>query len=197
MVEETLPPAGTERTGTGDLHRRVVALLSHRYEGPVLNNAHRAEYVEAMIAEILGPQWRLPWTRGYFWAPWDLDNRAGHKIEVKQSAALQAWASKEYSSRRFDIAPRKGYWTEGWREGEWIDRPGRVADIYIFAWHGEKRRFLADQRDPAQWAFHVVPTGRLPSDQRSIALSRVAKLSAPCDFEALPAIVRDALPCPA
>ena len=30
---------------------------------------HRADYVECLVATLLGPAWTLPWTNGYDWAP--------------------------------------------------------------------------------------------------------------------------------
>ena len=75
-------------------------------------------------------------------------------------------------SPRFDIAPRTGDWT---RDGShWVDRPGRAAQIYVFAWHGESRAELCDQSNAEQWLFYVVREECLPVGQKSIALGTAA-----------------------
>ena len=47
---------------TSQLQQRVVANLVRRYDCPVMNNIHRGEYLECLVAEILGSDWKLPWT---------------------------------------------------------------------------------------------------------------------------------------
>lgn len=63
-------------------------------------------------------------------------------------------------SPAFDIALRTGRFSRD--AGEWTDAPDRPADVYAFAWHGESERGVADQRDPQQWLFFVVPERELP-----------------------------------
>ena len=140
---------------TSQLQQRVVANLVRRYDRPMMNNVHRGEYVECLVAEILSSDWELPWTIGHDWAPWDLEHSSGTRIEVKQSAALQPWhvGNSVRTSPRFDISPRNGYWT---LDSSWIDRPGRSADIYVFGWRSESEESLADHRAPEQWTFFVV-----------------------------------------
>ena len=136
-----------------------------------MNNVHRAEYVECLVAELLGPEWTLPWRENYDWAPWDLRHASDWKLEVKQSAARQPWHTGENFSAsppRFDIAPCTGYWR---RDGVWIDEPGRPADIYVFAWHGETREDRVDHRDPEQWMFFILPSRCLPEMQKGIGLT--------------------------
>lgn len=109
---------------------------------PLVNNVLRGLLVEAIVAEALGDEWT--WcAAGY--ASWDFENADGVRLEVKQSAARQSWASAQPSVCSFDIAPRKGRW----ESGIWIAEPGRAASIYVFAHHplnGDD----ADHRDPAQ-----------------------------------------------
>ena len=151
---------------------KALATVFSRYNRPVMNNIQRGDYVECLVAALLGPEWTLPWTEGYDWAPWDLKHVSKVKIEVKQAAACQTWPKKDECSLakppRFDIAPRKGYWA---LDGEWIPKPGRQAGIYIFAWHPEPCKALADHRAPEQWIFYVIQTKRLPPKQRSIGLA--------------------------
>ena len=98
-------------------------------------------------------------------------------MEIEQTAARQTWDKGSSPPRRnpgFDIAPRSGYWT---REGEWIDFPGRQADVYDFAWHGRDDDH-ADHMDPGQWRLFVVAERDLPQGQKSIGLRRFAAIAA-------------------
>ncbi len=175
------------------LHNRIVRRIVSRYDRPVLNNVHRGEYVECMIAELLGPDWTLPWQEGYDWAPWDLRHASGATIEVKQSAAFQTWHAERgerTKSPRFDIAPRMGYWTA---DGTWIDGTGRPASIYVFAWHPNEAETVADHRSPGQWMFYVVRAAQLPPEQRSIGLAGLQRLAGAVGFKSLAPAVRDAV----
>ena len=176
------------------VQEQALQTVRDRYDRPVMNNIQRGDYVECLVAELLGPEWTLPWTTGYDWAPWDLEHGDGTKIEIKQSAARQTWhkcESFEPTPPQFDIAPRTGYWD---REGEWKDEPGRPADIYIFAWHPEARKDIADQRMPEQWVFYLIRATALPESQRRIALSGVKEKGAPpVDSDSLAAAVAELL----
>ena len=160
------------------LQDQALATVFDRYKRPVMNNIQRGDYVECLVAALLGPDWILPWTTGHDWAPWDLKHRSTRvKIEIRQAAARQPWHTCEdfvAKPPRFDIAPRKGYWT---RDNEWIDKPGRPANIYIFAWHPETKKELADHRASEQWYFYVLPAEILPATQRSIGLSHIECLA--------------------
>ena len=173
---------------TNQLRQRVVASLIRRYDRRIMNNVHRGEYVECLVAELLGSGWKLPWTAGHDWAPWDLEHDSGARMEVKQSAALQPWHDGKgvSTSPKFDIAPRKGYWT---LDGSWIDRPGRPAEIYVFGWHPERDPSVADQRAPEQWRFFVVPAARLPAAQKSIGLAGLDRLVGATGHESLASAV--------
>ena len=72
------------------LTEEILATLRGRHDRPVMNNIHRAEYVECLVAALLGPSWTLPWTAGFDWSPWDLEHVSGTMIEVKQAAARQS-----------------------------------------------------------------------------------------------------------
>ena len=180
---------------TNQLRQRVVATLVRRYDRRVMNNVHRGEYLECLVAELLGSGWKLPWTAGHDWAPWDLEHISGTRVEVKQSAALQSWhdAKSVATSPRFDIAPRTGYWT---LDGSWIHRPGRPADIFLFGWHPERNRSVADHRAPDQWRFFVVPASRLPATQKSIGLAGLERLVGATGYESLASTVAAAVAAP-
>ena len=100
----------------------------------------------------------------------------GSRLEVKQSAAHQTWSEPRSIQTRgaFDIAARTGYFSEG--GSKWEATPGRCAQIYVFAWnpiYGE----ATDHRDPGQWEFYVVPATALPEGQKTIALSKIKRIS--------------------
>lgn len=109
----------------------IRAELIRRYDRRVMNNIERGHYVEHMAALALGNDWKSTWD----WANWDCQHKISEtRIEIKQSAARQPWDRETLSRRRnpsFDIAPRKGHWTEA--ESRWVNSPGRFAHIYIFA----------------------------------------------------------------
>lgn len=152
-------------------------LLSSLVGAPLVNNAIRGTLVEAMLAQVLEPEWR--WCSAD-WASHDFENADGLKLEVKQSTALQSWHEPKVRPNRgrFDIKPRTGRY-EGTR---WIDEPGRAAQIYVFGWHGETDPKLADHRDAAQWQFYAVKANNLP-EQKTISLSRVASLANSCSID--------------
>ena len=177
---------------TRHLQKRVFASLVSRYDCRLMNNVHRGDYLECLVAEILGPGWKLPWTVGHHWAQWDIEHSSGARIEVKQSAALQPWhaGTGVRTSPTFKISPRTGYWTP---DGSWIDRPGRPADIYVFGWHAESEESVADHRAPEQWTFFVVSTSSLPATQKSIGLSSLMRLVDATGYESLASAVREAV----
>ena len=126
------------------------------------------------------------WTRKAPWEAWHFENEAGVRLNLKHSAAVQSWGNGEtQSSPRFGIAPGKAYWDE--KEERCVEHAGRLADIYLFAWHGETGE-TADQGDPTSWEFYVVPERDLP-EQKSIALTALPGLTAPCGIERLAAAV--------
>ena len=168
------------------MNPEIANLLMGPYDRRVMNNVHRAHFVECLIAVVLGEEWELTWQQGWDWAAWDLESQSGIRLEVKQSALKQAWDRPSNTPRRaarFDIAPRQGYWT---RDGSsWVDRPGRPADVYVFAWHGENESELCDQRDAEQWRFFVVQKQYLPIGQKTIVLTALEKLAEPCTVSEL------------
>ena len=170
-------------------------MIVDRYQRRIMNNVERGDYVECMIACALGAEWQLT-SIDWDWAAWDCEHVAsGARLEIKQSAARQSWDGETVPTRRpsFDIAPRKGFWP---RSGnDWINfsNPCRLADIYVFAWHGVTDRH-ADQRDVAQWRFFVVSEQQLNPKQKSIALGSVEKIGTACSFARLRSAVEGAFP---
>ena len=180
-------------------HRRVLDMLRRQYNQAVMNNTHRAEYVECLIASELGPDWELMWERGRDWAGWDCQHTTSEgRIEIKQSAARQSWDLEALAPRRsprFDIAPRTRYWTEQ-GGGRWVDHQGRPADLYVFAWHDKRRDGDADHRNAGQWFFFVVAEQDLPRNQKSLGLTGLRAITSPCRIADLARAVRNACPEP-
>ena len=174
------PATGSRRVGKIN-QERILDKLVRQYDRPIMNNVSRGNYVECMVACALGTGWQLTWEKGWDWASYDCEHiEKGTKLEIKHSAAKQSWDRKGKLPHRrtvFDIAPRTGYWSKD--GATWIPRPGRVANIYVFAWHG-RRDGQADQRDPAQWRFLVVSERDLPVGQKSIGLAKLEEIAFPC-----------------
>lgn len=149
---------------------------------PLITNVIRGQVVEAIIACALDPEWR--WCAEDY-ASWDFERNDGLRLEVKQSAARQSWAtSQRPSSCSFDIAMRKGRW-EG---ADWIEETGRAAHLYIFA-HHPVTDASADHRDPAQWQFYVIPTSALPQTKR-LSLTKAKSLTTAIGYTDLSSHVR-------
>lgn len=150
----------------------IAKVAASAFGQPLLTNELRGHVVEAMIALALEPEWS--WCSGDY-AAWDFERTDGVRMEIRQSAYRQSWAHAPHVkiSRGFDIAPRKFAWEGAYRK----ELTERAAQIYVFAYH-DVRDDTADQRDPDQWEFYVVPTSALP-DQKSIRLTRLQKLAEP------------------
>ena len=162
---------------------RVVDRVAQAMFGrPIVTNVFRSLLVEAMVAEALGADWR--WCSADF-SLWDFEHVSGAKLEVKQSAARQIWARPGAAASKavFDIAHRKG----GWSDGLWVEGRQRHADIYVLA-HHPIADDSADHRRVDQWRFHVVHARDLPEAQ-SLSLKRLLPLAAPLTASALPGAV--------
>lgn len=161
------------------------SLIRDLFDLPIMGNLHRPHYVERMVAIGLGEGFKLV---SADWAGWDIEGQDGLRIEVKQSAARQTWTDRPSLAGKptkgsFDIAPRKGYFSEG--GAEWVPKSGRHANIYILGWHPIVDNTKADHRDPAQWMFFVVPAKQLPPNQKTISRTVVEKRWSAVRFEQL------------
>ena len=159
------------------------------YDTPVMDNTRRAEYVQCLVTAALGSGWRLARTlAGGDWDAWD----------CRRLAARQAWnvvTSPVLPPPHFDITPRKSRWMLA--GAEWVqeplDPPQRLADVYVFAWHG-RRDAMTDQRNPGQWCFFVTPERDLPASQNSIGLARLKAVALKCAFALLGSVIRAVCP---
>lgn len=169
-----------------ELKERIFAsIVDELYDQAVMDNLSRPDYVERMVAALLGDDWRIASGN---WGAWDLQNDAKVRIEVKQSAHLQPHASRRQlegrlTTGRFSIAPKKRGYVDNAKAV--IEEPGRYADLYVFAWHGGDDPATTDHRDPSQWRFFVIPTGKLKENQKSISVASVGKLTGSVSAEAL------------
>ena len=62
---------------SNSVQEQTLATVFGRYDRCVTNNIHRADYVECLVATLLGPAWTLPWRSGNDWAPWGLEHVSG------------------------------------------------------------------------------------------------------------------------
>ena len=169
-------------------HRVLSNLFDRLYGGSIIRNDLRGELVEEIVGLALAPNWKLC---GSDWGSCDLRHEgSGLKIQVKQSAARQSWASgsKGSSPPRFSIAVKTGRY-EG---AEWIPGEGRNADLFVFAWHSTTGSDC-DHADPAQWKFFVIAESALPA-QKSIGLQQIERLAHAVDSSGLNAAVLASMP---
>jgi len=146
---------------------QILKRIRAMFDVPVMQNNLRGLWVELLVAEILGPDWKQV---GNDWTGWDLERSDGLRIEVKQSASAQSWGSST-TSPRFSIAAPKAYYSDG---KTCVPNPsgGRLADLYIFAWHEG-----GDQRIASEWRFFVLQSKQLPRQQKSIGLRAIKNLT--------------------
>lgn len=94
----------TNTPTAADIQRKVADAAFGR---PLITNVLRGQVVEAIVACALEPEWH--WCAADY-SSWDFDRADGFRVEIKQSAARQSWATSDKpSSCSFDIAERKGY----------------------------------------------------------------------------------------
>lgn len=165
-----------------ELNQAALARLVDQLDRPCLDNVWRGLLVEAQVAELLGAAWEY---EGSNWGGWDFVGPQRHRLEVKQSAALQPWGPTKSSS--FSIAHKKSRWGP---DGNHISSiPVRWAHVLLCAWHPITDPLLADHRDVDQWIYYVVPTTLLPPfgapGATTINLHRLRILTDPVDADGL------------
>ena len=151
------------------MKEKLLARIRSMFDVPVMQNNLRGLWVELMVFELLGDDWKHA---GNDWSAWDLERIDGLRVEVKQSARLQSWGTS-LSSPRFSIAPAKGHYPDGKNYVPNLSGK-RLADLYVFAWHDGD-----DQRSASEWRFYVVNADRLPQSQKSIGRNALQKLTEP------------------
>lgn len=134
------------------------------FDQALMDNSMRGYWCEYMIAEALGDCCK---TVGAGWHAWDLEiGESEHKfpkrirIQVKNSARLQVWntESGKLSDCGFKLPFRK---KPSYFETDYAKTPceefGFMCDLFILCFHKCEKLEDADQTDPEQWEFYLVP----------------------------------------
>ena len=153
----------------------ITMVIDNMYSGPILNNAHRGDVAEMIVLSALGPGWRPV---GLGWHPWDLQRGSGHervRIQVKQCAALQLWGKTKRLVLKFGWKKKAPDDFVKYNPGEKIESEGWFCDLFVFGLHREDNKNKADQLDPRQWEFLVIPTNDLKRGQDSMVLTKAFK----------------------
>lgn len=161
------------------MKNRILTRIGGMFDVPVMQNNLRGLWVEAMVAELLGPEWKHT---GADWAAWDFERADGLRLEVKQSALMQSWGVSN-SAPRFSIRAAHGHHPENAPYLPNISGD-RLAHVYVFAWHDGD-----DQREAEQWDFFVIRTDRLPKGQKEISLGAIRRVVDPVSCWDLSAMV--------
>lgn len=154
-------------------------VAKHIYSERIINNSHRGDIVEMMVLAALGDEWTFV---GLGWHPWDLQRGTGGKrvrIQVKQCAALQIWGTTKNLMLKFGWKKKAPEYFFRDNPGEEIEAEGWFCDVFVFGLHLETDMVRADQVDPAQWKFLVIPTCDLRPGQDSMHLTEALKKWSP------------------
>ncbi len=148
----------------------ILRLLTQEvYGSPILNNAHRGDVVEMMVAHALGPSWRFC---GLGWHPWDFESSIDGsriRIQVKQSAREQLWGVSKRVTLQFGWKEKAPSYFSQNNPGVPIEDKGRFCEILIIGVH-EETGVGADQLDSQQWRFFVIPEREIAPKIKSMAL---------------------------
>ena len=172
----------------------IVRMVAEQmYSERILNNVHRGEIVEMMVLAALGGEWKHV---GLGWHPWDLQRGHGstrQRIQVKQTAALQLWGKTVERVLRFGWKPNPPSYFRRDNPGEHIEDEGWFCELFVFGIHDEADEAIADQVDPEQWRFIVVPTTDLKPRTNTMNLSKAKSRWSPVSWMKLRKTVEDAL----
>jgi len=154
------------------LHRMLIEkLYSHR----ILNNSHRGNFVEMMVLDALGPEWRYV---GLGWNIWDLQRGTGKdraRIQVKQCAARQLWGKTKSMTFQFPWSDHLPAYILRDFPNEALEKDGWFCELFVVGVHAIEDEKVCDQTDPTQWQFMVVPARELKRRQNSMSLSKAMK----------------------
>ena len=160
-------------------------MMDYIYSQPLINNAHRGDVVEMMVLAALGSDWRHV---GLGWHPWDLQRGDGQdriRVQVKQTAALQIWGPTKQRTLAFGWKQNPPRYFDRDNPNEHIEKEGWFCDLFIFGLHDETDKDIADQADPRQWSFMVIPTTDLKPKTNSMQLSRARQRWTPVKWQQL------------
>lgn len=154
----------------------------HWAASDLVSNALRGAVAEYLVARAVGcaDGCRVEWDAC------DLRTPNGLTLEVKASGYIQTWTQARLSTPTFDIAAKRS-WDAA--SNTYADRPGRPANMYVFALHAHQERGSADPLDVTQWQFFVLRTAVLNercAGRKRIGLSGLRTLGPrPASFETL------------
>ncbi|TYP95431.1 hypothetical protein LX73_0735 [Fodinibius salinus] len=152
-----------------DVHNKVIDLM---YSTHILNNSHRGDVAEALVMMALGDEWNFV---GLGWHPWDLQYGSGPdriRIQVKNIALQQIWGETKSPTLVFGWKSNPPSYFERDNPGVEIEDEGYFCDLFVFCLHLVSDEDNADQVDPQQWSFLVIPTEDLRSKRKSMVLSK-------------------------
>lgn len=154
----------------------VISMVAKKiYSSRILNNSHRGDIVEMMVLSSLGTDWKFV---GLGWHPWDLQRGSGSnrvRIQVKQCAALQLWGLTKKLILKFGWKKKAPAYFFRDNPTEDIEPEGWFCDIFVFGIHLENDKNKADQVNPKQWKFLVIPTSELEQGLDSMVLEKALK----------------------
>jgi len=176
---------GNDNTLSPSRDEIIRMVAEHYYSSNILNNSHRGDIVEMMVLSALGGEWKLV---GLGWHPWDLELRRDNKryrIQVRQIAALQLWGKTKKYLLSFGWKKKAPDYFFRDHPGEEIEPEGCFCDIFIFGLHLEDDENKADQVDPSQWRFLVIPVKDLKRGLDSMILEKALKRWNPVEWNRL------------
>ena len=138
----------------------------------LISNTSRGVLAEFLVARALGIN-----DPRVEWDAIDLVTRSGAKIEVKNSAYIQAWGQNDFYNPVFDIAPKTG-WNAA--DDTVFTTAQRSADLYVFCLQAHKDQATIDPLDVNQWEFYVLHTDVLNKkcpEQKTISLNPLLALN--------------------
>ena len=150
-------------------------LIENLYSQRILNNSHRGDFVEMMVLDALGPEWRHV---GLGWNIWDLQRGTGKdraRIQVKQCAARQLWGKTKCMKFQFPWSDRAPAYILRDFPNEALEKDGWFCELFVVGVHAVEDKELCDQTDPSQWQFMIVPSRELKRGQSSMNLSKAMK----------------------
>ena len=146
------------------------------FKGDIVENRWRGDLVEEIVSQAIGHSaWRHCSEN---WNSWDFEQISGPlKIQVKQAALRQVGTETPSVAVRFGIKKAKGYYIGNeWKQ---LPEPGRIAEIYLFAFHPDGSE-KANHWDVNAWKFYGLREVDLPS-QQSISFCDLKKKTASAD----------------
>lgn len=177
-----------------DIKKRMFAEL---FDRPILDNTARGYFCESMAAEALGRECKIV---GAGWHAWDLQigsefdtfpNRI--RIQVKNSAKIQPWNMNngKMSECQFGLKIRtKPSYFERDNPSVFCEEIGFLSELFILCFHENGDLGSANQLDPMQWKFFLVPVvgpkNAITEKELAWAVEKVRKTGKPATVIRLP-----------